>query len=108
MRNIVNRMSRYLEKRYNEDVEYVSKDGVSFGDLNAEAAGIIQNDIEPYQAFVIQTALLWIKTTCSGSFNMLQIPTMSKHRGAGGIFHYAGRDFHIRSKRDQGRLYSGA
>lgn len=57
MRNIVNRMSRYLEKRYNEDVEYVSKDGVSFGDLNAEAAGIIQNDIEPYQAFVIQNGI---------------------------------------------------
>lgn len=57
MRNIVNRMSRYLEKRYNEDVEYVSKDGVSFGDLNAEATGIIQNDIEPYQAFVIQNGI---------------------------------------------------
>ena len=36
--NILNRISRYLGKRYDEDVEFVSKDGVSFGDLKDEAA----------------------------------------------------------------------
>ena len=55
--NILNRISRYLGKRYDEDVEFVSKDGVSFGDLKDEAAGIMQNDIESYKSFVIQNGI---------------------------------------------------
>ena len=55
--NILNRISRYLGKQYDEDVEFVSKDGVSFGDLKDEAAGIMQNDIESYKSFVIQNGI---------------------------------------------------
>lgn len=55
--NILNRISRYLGKRYDEDVEFVSKDGVSFGDLKDEATGIMQNDIESYKSFVIQNGI---------------------------------------------------
>ena len=46
-----------MGKRYDEDVEFVSKDGVSFGDLKDEAAGIMQNDIESYKSFVIQNGI---------------------------------------------------
>ena len=55
--NILNRISRYLGKRYDEDVKFVSKDGLSFGDLKDEAAGIMQNDIESYKSFVIQNGI---------------------------------------------------
>ena len=55
--NILIRISRFLGKRYDEDVEFVSKDGVSFGDLKDEAAGIMQNDIESYKSFVIQNGI---------------------------------------------------
>ena len=57
MNNILNRISRYLGNRYDENVKFVSKDGLSFGDLNAEAAGIMQNDIESYKSFVIQNGI---------------------------------------------------
>lgn len=57
MSNILNRMSRYLGKRYDEDVKFVSKDGVSFGDLNDEACGIIKNDIESYKSYIIQNGI---------------------------------------------------
>ncbi|MGN0179208.1 MAG: hypothetical protein ACI4DY_07185 [Monoglobaceae bacterium] len=57
MNNILNRISRYLGKRYDKDVKFVSKDGLSFGDLEAEAAGIMQNDIESYKSFVIQNGI---------------------------------------------------
>lgn len=57
MNNILNRICRYLGKRYDEDVKYVSKDGFSFGDLKDEAAGIMNNDIEAYKAFVIQNGI---------------------------------------------------
>ena len=57
MNNILNRICRYLGKRYDEDVEFVSKDGLSFGDLKDEAAGIMQNDVESYKSFVIQNGI---------------------------------------------------
>ena len=57
MNNILNRISRYLRKCYNEDVKFVSKDGLSFGDLNAEADRIRQNDIESFKSFVIQNGI---------------------------------------------------
>lgn len=57
MTNILNRMMRYTQMRYDNDVMYVSQDGVSFGDLNSEISGIIQNDIETYKSFVIQNGI---------------------------------------------------
>lgn len=57
MNNILNRISRYLETRYDNDVKFVSETGVSFGDLNAEIMSIMQNDIEAYKAFVIQNGI---------------------------------------------------
>lgn len=57
MTNILNRMGRYTQMRYDNDVMFVSNDGVSFGDLNSEISGIIQNDIEAYKSFVIQNGI---------------------------------------------------
>lgn len=57
MNNVLNRISRYLGKCYDEDVKFVSKDGLSFGDLNAEVARILQNDIESYKSFIIQNGI---------------------------------------------------
>lgn len=55
--NIINRINRNLGSRYDEDVNFVSKDGVSFGDLNAELSRILENDVEAYKAFVIQNGI---------------------------------------------------
>lgn len=55
--NILNRMSRYLGKRYDEDVKFVSTDGVSFGDLSAEASRIKNNDVEEFKSFIIQNGI---------------------------------------------------
>lgn len=55
--NILTRMNRYLEKRYDEDVKFVSESGVGFGDLSAEAARIMNTDVEQYKAFVIQNGI---------------------------------------------------
>ncbi len=57
MQTILNRMTRFLEKRYEEDVRFVSCDGTSFGDLCSEAARIVENDIESYRAFIIQNGI---------------------------------------------------
>ena len=57
MKNIINRMNRYLSGRYDEDVRFVSKEGVSFGDLSAELSRIADNDLEAYKAFVIQNGI---------------------------------------------------
>lgn len=57
LKNIINRINRYLSIRYDEDVKFVSKDGVSFGDLSTELTGIADNDVETYKAFVIQNGI---------------------------------------------------
>ena len=57
MNNVLNRISRYLGKCYDEDVKFVSKDGLSFGDLNTEIARILQNDLESYKSFIIQNGI---------------------------------------------------
>ncbi len=57
MQNVINRINRYLSSRYDEDVRFVSKDGVSFGDLSAELSRITDNDVETYKAFVIQNGI---------------------------------------------------
>lgn len=57
MTNILNRISRYLGNRYDKDVKFVSTDGVSFGDLNAEATRIIDNEIKSYEAFIIENGI---------------------------------------------------
>lgn len=55
--NILNRINRYLEKRYDEDVKFVSSGGIGFGDLSAEASRIIDTDVEEYKAFIIQNGI---------------------------------------------------
>lgn len=40
MDNMLNRVGRYLGKRYDDNTKYVSDSGVSFGDLSAEVARI--------------------------------------------------------------------
>ena len=57
MKNVINRVNRYLSSRYDEDVKFVSKDGISFGDLSTELSGIASNDVEAYKAFVIQNGI---------------------------------------------------
>lgn len=54
MSNILNRLSRFLSARYDEDVRYVTAEKISFGDLNSEALRISENDIEAYKAYIIQ------------------------------------------------------
>lgn len=55
--NILMRINRYLEKRYDEDVKFVSGGGIGFGDLSAEASRIADADIEEYRAFIIQNGI---------------------------------------------------
>ena len=57
MSNILNRFSRYLSARYDEDVRYVAEDKTSFGDLDYEASRILENDVEAYKAYVIQKGI---------------------------------------------------
>ncbi len=57
MKNIINRINRYLSSRYDEDVKFVSKDGVSFGDLSTELSLIADTDVETYKAFVVQNGI---------------------------------------------------
>lgn len=54
---IINKMSRYLNERYNEAVTFVSSDGISFGDLAAELSRIVSVDVNNYQAFVVQNGI---------------------------------------------------
>lgn len=61
--NILTRINRYLEKRYDEDVKFVSESGVGFGDLSAEAAMIMNTDVEQYRAFIIQNGITTDKST---------------------------------------------
>ncbi len=55
--NILTRVNRYLGKRYDEDVKFVSSSGVGFGDLSADAARIMNTDVEEYKAFIIQNGI---------------------------------------------------
>ena len=57
MNNILTRISRYLETRYNRNTKYVSQSGYSFGDLQAEAARLMANDIKEYQSYIIQNGI---------------------------------------------------
>ncbi len=61
--NILMRMNRYLGKRYDKDVKFVSESGVGFGDLSAEASRIINTDVEQYRAFIIQNGITTDKDT---------------------------------------------
>ena len=55
--NILTRINRYLEKRYDEDVKFVSKSGAGFGDLSVDASRIMNTDVEEYKAFIIQNGV---------------------------------------------------
>lgn len=57
MQRIIERMSRYVSEKYNENVEYISKSGVSFGDLSAELSAIKNIDLENYKSYVIQNGI---------------------------------------------------
>lgn len=68
MDNMLNRVGRYLGKRYDDNTKYVSDSGVSFGDLSAEVARIRANDLGGYKAFVIQNGITADKDTLLKQF----------------------------------------
>lgn len=68
MDNMLNRVGRYLEKRYDGNTKYLSDSGVSFGDLSAEVARIRTNDLGDYKAFVIQNGVTADKDTLLKQF----------------------------------------
>lgn len=57
IRRVINKMSRYLGERYEEDVTFVSKDGVGFGDLSEELSGINSVDVGNYESFILQNGI---------------------------------------------------
>ncbi len=57
LQRIVEKMSRYVSGRYDEHVQYVSKDGISFGDLNTQLSSILNVDIEAYKSYVIEQGI---------------------------------------------------
>ena len=57
LQRIVEKMSRYVNEKYDENVQYVSKNGVSFGDLSAQLSSIRNIDMENYKAYVIQNCI---------------------------------------------------
>ena len=68
MDNMLNRVGRYLEKRYDGNTKYLSDSGVSFGDLSAEVARLRTNDLGDYKAFVIQNGVTADKDTLLKQF----------------------------------------
>lgn len=57
MQRIIERMSRYVSEKYDENVEYISRSGISFGDLSAELSAIKNIDLENYKSYVIQNGI---------------------------------------------------
>lgn len=68
MDNMLNRVGRYLGKRYDGNTKYLSDSGVSFGDLSAEVARLRTNDLGDYKAFVIQNGVTADKDTLLKQF----------------------------------------
>ncbi len=88
MDNMLNRVGRYLGKRYDDNTKYVSDSGVSFGDLSAEVARIRANDLGEYKAFVIQNGITADKDTLLKQFRYVAKENAEKTARSRGVSIY--------------------
>ncbi len=57
LQRIIENFSRYVNQKYDENVRYISADGIGFGELSTELSSIQNLDLQNYKAFIIQNAV---------------------------------------------------
>lgn len=77
---IAGRMNRFVQKKYDENTNFVSDKGIGYGELCSEIGRIVSVDLENYKSFVIQKGLTQDKPTLLRRFTYMEDKSLETNK----------------------------
>ena len=77
---IAGRMNRFVQKKYDDNTNFVSDKGIGYGELCSEISRIISVDLENYKSFVVQKGLTKDKPTLLRRFTYMEDKSLETNK----------------------------